>query len=144
MPRLRAALDRLEPDLVHFRDDTDRAVFDLRDAPRPAEDVPAPVRFLPRWESALIGYDRRARILPEPLVPAVVKKNADFLPTVLVDGFVAAVWRIEREKTRAILRVHAFARLGKDVRREIEGEGEALLRFAEADAADYAVEVEQV
>jgi hypothetical protein len=144
MPRLRASLNRLEPDLVHFRDDADRDVLDLRDAEWPAEDVPAPVRFLARWDSALIGYDRRARILPEPLVSAVVKKNADFLPTVLVDGFVAAVWRIEREKTRALLTIRALAPLAKDTRRDIEAEGDALLRFAEPDAGAYALGVELV
>jgi hypothetical protein len=57
--------------------------FDLPGAPHPPGDVPAPVRFLPRWENMLIGYADRSRF-----GEVVIGE-----PTVLVDGVVAATWR---------------------------------------------------
>jgi len=78
-----------------MRGPDDRALIDLRGLPLPDGDRDAPARFLARWDSVLIAYDVRDRLIAEPHRPAVIKKNGDFLPTFLVDGMVAGLWTVE-------------------------------------------------
>jgi len=72
---------------------------------------------------------------------AVVTKNLRVRPTFLWDGFVAGVWEIDRKKQAATLRLTPFAALAKRAVKALTAEGEELLRFAEEDAATFAVEV---
>ena len=46
---VRAGLERVE--LRRFHDDRGRVLLDLPEAPLPDGDTPAPVRFLPKWDS---------------------------------------------------------------------------------------------
>lgn len=98
------------------------------------------MRYLARWDSLLIGYDDRQRILPDEYREAVIKKNGDFLPTFLVDGFVAGLWSTDVDGTGAVLRLEPFTELTSRTRAELEEEGEALLRYMEAEAANYRLE----
>jgi hypothetical protein len=123
---VRAGLDSL--DLRTYRDDRGRVLLDLPRAPLPDGDTPAPVRFLPKWDSSLLGYapPERTRILPEKYRPTVIRKNGDVIPTVLVDGFVAAGWNVDR---KGKLEISPLRRLTKAERTEIEAEGERLVEF---------------
>jgi hypothetical protein len=49
--------------------------------------------------------------------------------TVLVDGFTAARWKLEREKDAATLRVESFRKLSRADRAEIAEEGARLIAF---------------
>ena len=62
-------------------------VFDVPGAPRPG-DVPAPVRFLPRWDNLFIAHADRTRFAPEGRLMDVMGQNA-----VLVDGYAAGTWQ---------------------------------------------------
>ena len=123
---LRAGLDAL--DLRRFRDERGRELLDLQKAPLPAEDTPAPVRLLPKWDSSLLAYapPERERILPERFRSTVIRKNGDVLPTVLVDGFVAATWNVDRKRG---LEIEPLRRLTKAERVGIDAEGELLVEF---------------
>ena len=135
---LRPGLERVQ--LRRFRDETGRVLLDLPRAPLPDPQTPAPVRFLPKWDHALLAYDDRARILPKELQPTVIRKNGDVLPTFLVDGVVSGIWSVERAKDRATLRLEPFAPpLPRRVREELEAEGERLVRWIEDDATSFAV-----
>ena len=103
---LRPGLEQLE--LRAFRDERGRKLLDLPRAPLPDGETPAPIRFLPKWDSSILAYapPERTRILPEKFRSTVIRKNGDVLPTVLVDGFVAATWNIDR-KARARARAAA-------------------------------------
>ncbi|WP_328467088.1 winged helix DNA-binding domain-containing protein [Actinoplanes sp. NBC_00393] len=68
-------------------------MYDLPGAPLPPEDVPAPPRLLPMWDNVLLAYADRARLIPPEYRKAVIRMNGDVLPAVLVDGYVAGVWR---------------------------------------------------
>jgi Winged helix DNA-binding domain len=86
------------------------------------------VRFLPKWDSSILAYapPERARILPDEYRSTVIRKNGDVLPTVLVDGFIAAKWEIDRKGS---LKIEPLRRLTKDERAEIDQEGERLVEF---------------
>ena len=123
---LRPGLERLE--LRRFRDERGRELLDLPRAPLPAGDVLAPVRFLPKWDSSLLAYapPERTRILPEKFRSTVIRKNGDVLPTVLVDGFVAATWNVDRKRG---LEIEPLRRLTKAERADVDDEGERLVEF---------------
>jgi DNA glycosylase AlkZ-like len=123
---LRPGLERLE--LRQFRDERGRLLLDLPRAPLPDAEVRAPVRFLPKWDSSLLAYapPERERILPETFRGTVIRKNGDVLPTVLVDGFVAATWNVD-EKGR--LEIKPLRTLTRHERAEIDDEGERLVEF---------------
>jgi len=123
---IRVGVDRLE--LRRFRDERGRVLLDLPRAPLPEGDTPAPVRFLPKWDSSLLAYapPERTRILPERWRSAVIAKNGDVAPTVLVDGFVAATWDLAKDRD---LTIAPLRRLSQPERREIDAEGERLVAF---------------
>lgn len=123
---LRPGIEQLE--LRTFRDERGRELLDLPRAPLPDGDTPAPIRFLPKWDSSLLAYapPERTRILPEKFRSTVIRKNGDVLPTVLVDGFVAATWNLDRKRG---LEIEPLRRLTKAERAEIDEEGERLVEF---------------
>jgi hypothetical protein len=123
---VRAGLERVE--LRRFRDERGRMLLDVPRAPLPDGNTPAPVRFLPKWDSSLLAYapPERTRILPERFRASVIAKNGDVAPTVLVDGFVAATWDMAAKRE---LTITPLRRLTKDERAEAEAEGERLVEF---------------
>jgi len=123
---VRPGLERLE--LQRFRDERGRVLLDLPRAPLPPEDGPAPVRFLPKWDSALLAYapPERTRILPDRFRKRVIRTNGDVLPTVLVDGFVAASWNIDKNGK---LQIEQLRRVSEAERAEIDAEGKRLVAF---------------
>ncbi|MEO8197101.1 MAG: winged helix DNA-binding domain-containing protein [Thermoanaerobaculia bacterium] len=132
---LRSTFDALRPALVTFRDARGRELFDLADAPRPDEETPAPVRFLPEYDNLVLGHDDRSRMVAEAQRPRLVTKNLQVPATFLVDGFVAGTFRVERKKKTATLTLTPFDKLAKRDLRALEAEGAALLAFAEPEAA---------
>ncbi|MEV0576549.1 winged helix DNA-binding domain-containing protein [Streptomyces sp. NPDC050392] len=69
------------------------ALFDLPDASRPPGGTPSPPRLMAMWDSVLLAYADRSRVIPPEYRPLVIRRNGDVLPTLLVDGRVAGVWR---------------------------------------------------
>jgi len=138
---VRPGLDALEPRLVHYRGEDGRVLLDLDGAPLPGADVPAPVRFLPKWDSTILAYDRRERILPGEYAKIVIKKNGDVIPTFLIDGRVAGAWDVQRKKDAATLVLTPFKPVPRATKRELAEEAERLLRWIEDDASSYGVSV---
>jgi winged helix DNA-binding protein len=138
---LRETFEKLRAKLVTFRDERKRELFDLPKAPRPDEDTPAPVRFLPEFDNILLSHDDRSRIISSEHRPAVFLKNLQVLGTFLVDGFVAGTWKMERKKSSAALNLKAFAAIPKKTLASLEEEGESLLTFLEPDTPTREVRV---
>jgi hypothetical protein len=90
---VRAALDELADELVEHETEEGGTVLDLADLELPDPDRPAPPRLLGMWDSLLLAHDDRGRILPDEVRAHAIRRNGDVLPTVLLDGLVAGVWR---------------------------------------------------
>ncbi len=138
---LPAAIERLRPDLRTFRDERGRLLLDLPDAPLPDPDVPAPPRFLPAFDNAVLGYDDRSRII-DAADRGLSVAGARFL---LIDGRVSATWTVDAGPERAVLRIAPVAGLARapladDVRAAVDDEGMGLLEFLAPDAADRRIE----
>jgi hypothetical protein len=139
LPRIRAAVAALGDRVVPVTGPDGRGLIDLVEAPSIDGDTDAPVRFLARWDSVLIGYDVRDRILPDTYRAAVIKKNGDFLPSILVDGLVAGLWAVETTRSEAVLTISPFTKVAVAIRTELEAEAERLVRFVEPEATRHAV-----
>lgn len=62
--------------------------------PRPeAEMTTLSPRLLGMWDSVLLAYADRSRVIPDEHRPHVIRRNGDVLPTVVVEGLVRGVWR---------------------------------------------------
>jgi hypothetical protein len=109
-------------------------LHDVQGASLPAEDTPAPPRLLPMWDSILLAYSDRSRVIPPDYRRVVIRRNGDALPTLLVDGFVAGVWR----PVEGGIEATAFHRLSKEEWAGLETEAAALVKFlADRDATVY-------
>lgn len=118
--------EELRPQLVTFRDERKRELFDLPGAPRPDEETPSPVRFLPEYDNLLLAHADRARVIADEHRPRVVTKNLRVLATFLVDGVVAGTWTIEKKQ----IVLEPFGKLARNIREQLEDEGERLAQFA--------------
>ena len=129
----------MAPELRLFSDEDGRLLYDLPRAPRPDADLPAPIRFLPRYDELLISYQHRDRVIAPAHRRAVYSKNAIVEAVVTVDGFAAGTWSFARAKNEATLRISPFTRLRPKDRVAIEAEGSALLGFLAPEATTTGV-----
>ena len=143
LTKLGAEFEALKDELVTFESEDGRGLYDFPDAPRPDADTPAPVRFLPLYDNVYLGYDNRRRMLAESDAKRV-NMLAEFKPALLVDGVISAGWSVESKKGASRLVVEPYHKLRKRDLREIEAEGIPFLKFMQADAKSYDVEIRPV
>lgn len=135
LTRLAEVFERLRPRLETFESKNGRELFDLPDAPRPSADTPAPPRFLPVYDNVLLGHADRSRFISDELRTRTTNEVGMYAyGSLLVDGRVAGITRVERSADRTALVVRLFGRLSKQQRAEVAGEAEALLVFWAPDA----------
>jgi hypothetical protein len=134
-PPIQAALEELGDDLVRLEGPGGTTLYDVPGGALPPEDTPASPRLLPMWDSTLLAYADRSRIIPPEYRTQVMRNNGDVLPTLLVDGQVAGVWRpIDDGQIEAT----AFHPLDDDAWAGLDGEARALRAFlAERDPTPY-------
>nr|WP_246425244.1 winged helix DNA-binding domain-containing protein [Streptomonospora nanhaiensis] len=125
---LPAAVAAVRGELVSFRDERGRELLDLPGAPRPDPAVPAPVRFLPAFDNALLGYHDRGRIVDD----AHRGLSVEGARVVLVDGRVAATWTAAQDTVE----VAPLRRLSRAEGAAVAEEGAALAAFLSAGASD--------
>lgn len=118
---LPAAVAAVRPELVSFTDDRGRELLDLPDAPRPDADTPAPVRFLPAFDNAILSYADRTRIVDDAHKGLSVAGDR----AVLLDGRVAALWTVRAEKVE----VTPLRRFTRSDRAEVAEEARAVAAF---------------
>lgn len=88
-----AALDAMADRLTILEGPDGVTLFDVPGGLIPPADTPAPARLLGMWDSILLAYRDRRRIVSDEDRPHVIRRNGDVLPTVLIDGYVSGVWR---------------------------------------------------
>jgi hypothetical protein len=90
---IRPAIDAMADTLETYEGPNGAVLYDVPDSPLPDEDAAPPSRLLGMWDSVLLAYKDRSRVIPEEYRAEIICRNGDVLPTVLVDGLVAGVWR---------------------------------------------------
>jgi hypothetical protein len=127
---LREVVDRLRPRLRTYRDEAGRELFDVADGPIADADTPAPIRFLPQYDNVFLSHEDRSRILSDGVsVPDLAWRGG-----VLVDGFVSAAWRIDRDRGNATMTVTLAQPISAEQRVDVEAEGQRLFAFVAGDA----------
>lgn len=118
---LPAAIKELRPQLRTFRDERGRELLDVADRPLPDPDTPAPPRFLPAFDNAVLGYDDRTRIID------AEHRNLSIAGArlLLVDGRVSATWTSSDDG----ITVAPLRPLTPVEQAEVEAEGVALAAF---------------
>jgi hypothetical protein len=92
-PAIRAAIEALGDELVELEGPDGSKLYDVPGGAIPGDDTPAPPRLMAMWDSILLAYADRSRTMPPEYRRLVIRQNGDTLPTLLVDGLVAGVWR---------------------------------------------------
>jgi hypothetical protein len=126
---LRAVVDALRPSLVSFRDEGGAELFDLPEAPRPPGEVPAPVRLVAEFDNLVLSHADRTRIISEDHRSRLYSINGIFPGTVLIDGFVAGLWRLSTARGAATLTIELWRPPSKQARAAVEAEAGRLLAF---------------
>jgi hypothetical protein len=131
--RLRPGVEAIDAagELRRYRSEAGRQLVDLAGAPLPDEDMPASPRLLPMWDSTVLAFADRTRIVSDADRARIIARNGDTLPVILVDGVVAGRWWAVTERDRTRIELEPFRRLAAQDRRALEALGDRLARFVE-------------
>jgi hypothetical protein len=128
IPRLAPISASLErQSLRTFQDEQGRTLYDLPRAPLPDAEMPAPVRLIPRFDNLVLSHSDRSRILGDIPPSRIVTNNGIVHATILVDGFVAGTWQLDKGRVT----LEPFAPLARNAQRALKEEIERLKTFVE-------------
>jgi DNA glycosylase AlkZ-like len=133
---MREVVDRLRPQLREFTDERGRPYVDLPDAPRPDPDTPAPARFLPEYDNALLSHADRSRFLSDDDRKALAA-GPSARGSLLVGGNCVGTWRLDEDRKAgtAVVEAYVLRALSPGDAEEVEDEGTRLLAFLAPKAA---------
>jgi hypothetical protein len=138
LTRLSVSFEEIGDELIVLADGNGRTLYDLPDAPRPDEETPAPVRFLPLYDNVYLGYHDRRRLLGEGTA-RLGSMFEEFRPAVLVDGTISGGWSLQRNKGTATIHIELHRRMSRSDLDEVVAEGERFLTFLAPDAETRSV-----
>jgi hypothetical protein len=121
---IKASFERLS--LRAFRDEAGKLLHDVPRAPLPDADTPAPARLVPRFDNLVLSHADRSRILGDVAPSRIVTKNGLVHATILVDGFVAGTWQLE--KGRVVLQ--PWSKLDAATKRALKDEADRVEAFS--------------
>ena len=130
---LKVVLEQLRPSLVTFRDEQGGELFDLPTAPRPGGEVPAPVRLVAEFDNLVLSHAERSRVISAEATGRLYTINGVIPGPVLIDGFVAGMWRLTRSREKATVTIELFGPARE--RDALAAEAERVLAFAAPGAA---------
>ena len=109
--------------------------------PAPRKRPSGPLRLLPEYDCYVMGFRERDHLVPEPVRELVKKHNRGRyegiagVPTLLIDGVAAGIWRRARRGKRVEITVEPARKLTRDERRALGEEGERIGAFLGAEPA---------
>jgi hypothetical protein len=125
-----------ELDLVTFRDEHGRELFDRPEAPRPDPDTPAPVRFLYDFDNLLLGHDDRSRVVSDAHAAIDFGERMEMPATFLVDGMTAGMWKCVVRRRVATMTLAPVVAIKPDAESELTAEAERLAAFLAPNAEE--------
>jgi len=131
---LREVVERLRPGLRTFR--ATAAVSSSTSLTHPG---PIPTRrprraSSPEYDNLLLSHADRSRVVSGENRGRLSTVKEPVHGSVLHDGFVCGVWRLDRDREKAVLVISLVDRLTKRSTAAVTAEGGRLLRFLAADA----------
>jgi Winged helix DNA-binding domain len=139
LTRLREVAERLRPQLRVFRGEDGAELLDVPAAPRPDPGTPAPARLVAEYDNLVLSHGDRSRVISEAARGRLFTRNGVVPGMVLVDGFVAGMWKRTASRTAASLTIEMFGPVSGPDRDAIEAEAGRLLAFAGADGARHEI-----
>ena len=104
------------------------------DAEDPVEDRPIPsIVLLPKFDALLLGYRDKTRVLSETHRKRVFRAAAQVEAVVLINGRVAATWRLDSGNRDLEFTVEPFARPSRASRNHLEDTCGPLATFLKRD-----------
>ena len=140
--RLKEQIEGFKGDLVSFRDEGGNELLDMPNAPLPSADTPAPPRLVPEYDNLVLSHADRTRVIPDEHRKEVFLSAGRVRATILVDGFVSGVWKVERTKKTATLAMETFEPLSREDQAALREEAERLVRFVGDGAESFDVRFE--
>ncbi|MFE7746007.1 winged helix DNA-binding domain-containing protein [Nocardia sp. NPDC057455] len=131
LPGMKQAVAALGDRVRTYTDERGRTLHDVADGALADPDVPAPVRLLGWYDNVLLSHQDRTRIVPDRAAPPLRAFAAQVSP-VLVDGFLAGLYKVFTNAESARLRISPTRSWTNAERAEVEAEAHALLAFLEA------------
>ena len=125
---LKEVLEQLRPSLITFRNEHGAELFDLPTAPRPGEDTLAPVRLVAEYDNLVLSHAERSRVISPGATGLLSTINGVIPGSVLIDGFVAGMWRLTRSRPEAAVTIDMFGPVRE--RDALISEAERVLTFA--------------
>ncbi len=127
LTKLKEVVESMRDELRVYKDGDGRELFDALDGALTDELSKAPVRFLGDYDNLTLSHANRSRIVSEATRKMIATRNGQVPGTVLVDGFVQGIWKVERPtKSRATMVIAPFRKLTKPEANEVEREGARL------------------
>jgi hypothetical protein len=105
---LKAVVEKLRPDLVSFTGEGGAELFDLPEAPRPGAGVPVPAQLVAEFDNLLLSHADRSRVISAVNSKRLYTVNGVIPGAVLLDGFVAGMWRLAPGRDVTTLGIELF------------------------------------
>lgn len=122
---LRPVVDGLSDELVTRKDEDGRTFLDLEGLPLAAEDEPAPVRLLGKYDNLWLSHADRTRVAEPDKRLRWMGRNGGVGNTVFVDGMLEGLWRQVDDRVE----VELFRALTRAERAELDAEVAAFEDF---------------
>ncbi len=122
---MKAVFDDMSEELVSYRDENNKLLFDLEGLPLADPDVPAPVRLLGKYDNLWLSHADKTRVAAPDKRPRWMGLNGGVGSTVFVDGMLEGLWR----QVDGHVELELFRKLTRPEHAELDAEVAALETF---------------